>query len=144
RFCGYAEAVAGHPRAREGLSMVWASHACGSARSAQSFGAALKDHRALIFGQRASDTGISEISREKALKVLEQEDAQLPRATVLRCRVRYFTDGAILGSQEFVRSYVGAWQLEKKRKYPPKPNLLRGADWHGLATINGLRKQVFD
>ncbi|MGB0743108.1 MAG: hypothetical protein ACPGSB_01155 [Opitutales bacterium] len=55
----------------------------------------------------------------KALKVLDNEDALLPKATVLRCRVRYFTDGAILGSKEFVRAYVEAWQLEKKRKFPP-------------------------
>ncbi|MGB0743560.1 MAG: transposase, partial [Opitutales bacterium] len=79
----------------------------------------------------------------KALEVLEKEDALLPKATVLRCRVRYFTDGAILGSQEFVSGFVGAWQLGKKRKYPPRPNPLRGADWNGLATINRLRKQVF-
>lgn len=77
------------------------------------------------------------------MKVLEQEEALLPKATVLRCRVRYFTDGAILGSQEFVRGFVGAWQMEKGRKHPPKPNLLRGADWQGLATIHRLRKQVF-
>jgi len=62
---------------------------------------------------------------------------------VLRCRVRYFTDGAILGSQEFVRGFVGVWQREKGRKYPPKVNVLRGANWDGLATIQGLRKKVF-
>ena len=83
------------------------------------------------------------MSRKKALKVLEKADAVLPKATVLRCRVRYFTDGAILGSKEFVRGYAGAWQLAKGRKYPPKLNVLRGADWQGLATIQGLRKQVF-
>lgn len=33
--------------------------------------------------------------------------------------------------------------MEKPRKYPPKPNLMRRADWQDLATINGLRKQVF-
>jgi hypothetical protein len=105
--------------------------------------AALQAHRELIFGKRAADAGTSEMSRKKALKVLEKEDAVLPKATVLRCRVRYFTDGAILGSSEFVRGYAGAWQREKRRKYPPKPNLLRGADWQGLSTINGLRTQVF-
>ena len=164
RFCGYAEAVAGKLRAKEGLRAVWADYvgsgsvaatdraasgdaATGNAATAcletAPYRVALQAHRELIFGKRGSDAGISEMSRKKALKVLEQEDAVLPKATVLRCRVRYFTDGAILGSQEFVRGYVGAWQLEKNRKYPPKPNLLRGSDWEGLATINGLRKQVF-
>ena len=67
----------------------------------------------------------------------------LPSQLLLPAKLRYFTDGAILGSKEFVKGYVGAWQSEKKRKYPPKPNLLRGADWHDLATIQGMRKQVF-
>jgi REP element-mobilizing transposase RayT len=153
RFCGYAETVAGNKQARQGLRAIWADSAgraaaCLSTGSGSSdkhapYEVALQAHRELIFGKRATDAGLPEMSRKKALKVLEKEDALLPKATVLRCRVRYFTDGAILGSKEFVRGYVGAWQLEKKRKFPPKPNLLRGADWEGLATINGLKRQVF-
>jgi hypothetical protein len=133
RFCGYAEAVVGLARAREGLNRVWADYG----------GSALQCHRELIFGKHASDPGLSEFNREKALKILDEEDAILSKTAVLRCRVRYFTDGAILGSEAFVRSYIGAWQLEKKRKFPPKAKLLRGADWQDLAIINGLRKQVF-
>ncbi|MEM7672616.1 MAG: transposase [Verrucomicrobiota bacterium] len=133
RFCGYAEAVAGEQTAKRGLSLVWKDYN----------GSPLQAHRELIFGKRAADTGIPEMTRKKALKVLEEENAILPKATVLRCRVRYFTDGAILGSREFVGGYLGAWQLEKKRKSLPRPNLLRGAEWQGLATIQGLRKQVF-
>ncbi|MFU8848789.1 MAG: transposase, partial [Opitutales bacterium] len=123
---------------------VWADHAVRAAACEQaSYEGVLRAHRELIFGKRASDAGLPEMSRQKALKVLEQEDALLPKATVLRCRVRYFTDGAILGSQEFVRGFVEVWQMEKRRKYPLKPKLLRGADWQGLAIIQGLRKQVF-
>jgi REP element-mobilizing transposase RayT len=157
RFCGYAEAVAcsrpglGGPGesptsgqlARKGIGHIWAAYADGAAREELSAADALQMHRELIFGKWAGEAGLSEAARKKALKVLEQEDAILPRATVLRCRVRYFTDGAILGSTEFVRGFVGAWQMEKGRKYPPKVNPLRGADWQDLATIQGLRKQVF-
>jgi len=151
RFCGYAEAVAGNKLAKAGLALIWAAHADGSKRSRHSLAEALQSHRELIFGKRASDApsassgqaGLPEMSRKKVLKVLEQEDARLPKATVLRCRVRYFTDGAILGSREFVRGFVGAWQMEKGRTFPPKVNPLRGADWQDLATIQGLRKQVF-
>ncbi|MFO8026287.1 MAG: transposase [Opitutales bacterium] len=147
RFCGYAEAVArstgSGQAARQGIRYIWRAHADGSDRTRRSFAEAMQAHRELIFGKRAADAGLPEVSREKALKILEKEDAVLPKATVLRCRVRYFTDGAILGSKEFVRSVVGAWQLEKGRKYPPKPSLLRGADWQGLVTMQELRKQVF-
>ncbi|MFU8847680.1 MAG: transposase [Opitutales bacterium] len=144
RFCGYAEAVAGNQLGREGLRAIWADHAGRSAACEHApYEMVLRAHRELIFGKRAADPGLPAMSREKVLKVLEQEDAVLPKATVLRCRVRYFTDGAILGSQEFVRGFVGSWQLEKGRKHLPKPHLLRGADWEDLVIIQGLRKKVF-
>lgn len=92
-------------------------------------------HRALIFGQRASAPEISEMEHRIALKILEQQDALLPKSTGLLCRVRYFTDEAILGSQEFVRRFFEVWQIDKGRKYPPKVNRLRGADWQSLACI---------
>ena len=143
RFCGYAEAVIGNKLLRAGLSAVWSSYADGSSRAHASYEEALQMHRELIFGKRAAEAGISEMSREKALRVLEKENAMLPRTTVLRCRVRYFTDGAILGSAEFVRGFTGAWQRERERKYPPKVNSMGGTDWGDLAVIQGLRRQVF-
>jgi len=144
RFCGYAEAVAEVTGAMQGIRHIWGAYADGSERAKLSVAEALQMHRELIFGKRAGQAGLSEVAREQALKVLEQEDALLPKATVLRCRVRYFTDGAILGSHEFVRSFVCSWQREKGRKYPPKVNLLRGADWQDMATIQSLRKKLFE
>lgn len=144
RFCGYAEAVVGHEGARAGLRAVWGHHADGSARSGDViFRDALRSHRESIFGKRAGEVGLGESGRAKALKILEKENAILPRAAVLRCRVRYFTDGAILGSQAYVRGFVGHWQMEKGRKRPPKAHPLRGADWQDLSCIRGLRKSVF-
>mgnify|MGYP006291700467 CR=1 FL=1 len=131
RFCGYAEAVAGNAGAREGLCAVWAACKGAGTRKRGPYEVACQAHRELIFGKRAADAGLTEMSRKKALKVLEEEDAVLPKATVLRCRVRYFTDGAILGSREFVRGFAEDWQKGKGRKFPPKPNLLPGAEWEG-------------
>jgi hypothetical protein len=104
---------------------------------------ALQAHRELIFGTRGWEPGLSGAERKRVLDVLEDKGAMLPKATVLRCRVRYFTDGAIFGSKEFVRGYVEAWQLDKGRKRPPKVNELHGADWKGLTVIRGLRKEIF-
>ncbi|MGJ8639266.1 MAG: transposase [Opitutaceae bacterium] len=143
RFCGYAEALVGESKAEEGLKVIWAAYADGGLRKNVSKRVALQMHRELVFGKRASDTGISEISRNQALKILEKDNGQLPKATVLRCKVRYFTDGAILGSTEFVRGFTGAWQLERRRKHPPKVNQLKGSDWGDLAVIQGLRRHVF-
>ena len=142
RFCGYAEAVAGSSKAREGLSVIWSNFS--KATSVEdSSNRALSSHRQLMFGERAADPGIPERSRKKALEVLEKKDGVLPRSTVLRCRVRYFTDGAILGSREFVSGFVDIWQMEKGRKFPPKVNELIGANWGDLATIQSIRTWAF-
>ncbi|MFP4261548.1 MAG: hypothetical protein ACLFS1_10760, partial [Opitutales bacterium] len=58
---------------------------------------------------------------------------------------------AILGTQAYVRGLIELWQLERGRQYPPKANLLGGADWaageaaqgQDLACLRGLRKAVF-
>lgn len=133
RFCGYAEAVVGEKNALDGLRHIWADFDKD----------ALRSHRLLLFGKGGAASNKTTIDRAKMLKVLEQEDGVLPKTAILRCRVRYFTDGAILGSAEFVRSYTEAWQLERNRRYPPKVNAMRGADWGNLAVIQGLRRQVF-
>ena len=137
RFCGYAEAVAGVVDAKKGLIHIWSDH------GVKRIDSALRAHRLLIFGKHASGPGLPEMTRQRALKVLDKEDGQLPKATMLRCRVRYFTDGAILGSAEYVRGFTGAWQMERGRKHPPKVNAMRGSDWGDLAVIQSLRRQVF-
>ena len=143
RFCGYAEAVAGLERMRKGLAQVWADHLGKGSATAAARRRALQAHRSLIFGRHAAEPGLPELAREKALNVLNEQGGDLPKATVLRCRVRYLTDGAILGSEEFVRGFVDSWQRERNRKHPPKVHRLRGADWDGLAVIRGLRREVF-
>lgn len=137
RFCGYAEAVAGVVEAKRGLIKIWTDH------GAERIDSALRAHRSLIFGKRASESGLSEMTRKRALEILDQKDGELPKSVMLRCRVRYFTDGAILGSSEFVRGFTGAWQMERGRKHPPKVNTMRGTKWGDLAVIQGLRRQVF-
>ena len=137
RFCGYAEAVAGVVVAKRGLTAVWSDH--GARRS----DTALCAHRSLIFGKRASEPGLTEMTRQRALQVLDHDDGYLPKAVMLRCRVRYFTDGAILGSAEFVRGFTRAWQVGHSRKHPPKVNAIKGSDWGDLAVIQGLRRQIF-
>jgi hypothetical protein len=135
RYCGYAEAVAGLQEAREGLRAIWAAYDSDPLRA----------HRMLLFGKGMAPgtRGKSAIEREKALQVLEAGQGELSKTEMLRCRVRYFSDGAILGSREFVASYLETWQRAKQRKHPPKVNALQGSDWGDLAVIQGLRRRVF-
>jgi putative transposase len=125
------------PEAKRGMIHVWSDHGVKRVDSA------LRAHRMLIFGKHASGTGLSEMTRERALKILDHEDGHLPKTVILRCRVRYFTDGAILGSADFVRGFTVAWQRERGRKYAPKVSGMRGSNWGDLAVIQGLRRRVF-
>jgi hypothetical protein len=99
----------------------------------------------LIFGKGSSPWTHKGklIDEKKALKVLNGEQGQLSKSVVLRCRVRYFTDGAILGSAEFVRGFTGKWQEERGREHPPKEQSVGGSDWGDLKVIKGLRGKVF-
>ena len=64
-------------------------------------------------------------------------------SVVLRCRVRYFTDGAVLGSAEFVRKYAAQWQAGRGRRFPVAVNPARGAPWGDVAVVNAMRRAVF-
>jgi hypothetical protein len=107
RFSGYAEAVAGDSQAKRGLAFIWADSMKLKNQQDRShvFAEVLQAHRLLIFGKGASPWTHKGklITHETAVKVLEKEQGQLPKTVQLRCRVRYFTDGAILGSTEFYR-----------------------------------------
>ncbi len=106
---------------------------------------ALAAHRSLIFGKGASpwDCRGKRIDRATAERVLNEEGGELPMSVVLRCRVRYFTDGAVLGTAEFVRSYAAAWQAGRERRHPIKVHSARGAPWGDVAVVNALRRAVF-
>jgi REP element-mobilizing transposase RayT len=138
RFCGYAEAVAGHVPAGQGLLRVW----CDRLELPLSIERALQVHRLLLFGKggAACGPGVVSMDRAAAVQVLEREDGVLPRSMVLRCRVRYFTDGVILGSEEFVRGLAGS--VPRGRR-PLQVNGLKGAAWGDLSVLRSLRRQVF-
>jgi len=147
RWCGYAEAVAGVKRAQRGLARIWSTYADGSPRERNDtdLQSAQADHRSLIFGKGSSPWTCRGklIDRAAAERVLNKEKGELPLAAALRCRVRYFTDGAVLGTAEFARGHTGAWQSGCGRRFPAKVHRARGAPWGDLAVVNALRRQVF-
>jgi len=64
---------------------------------------------------------------------------KMPLRQVIRLRVRYFTDGAVLGGAAFVES-VYARHRERyglKRKTGARP--MEEADWEGLCVLRDLK-----
>jgi putative transposase len=69
---------------------------------------------------------------------------RLPLATVLRCRVRYFSDGAVLGGRAFVEGQLAAYRARTGRRQRTGVRLLPPMTaWGELATLRGLRRRAF-
>lgn len=134
RFCGYAEAATGAAEALCGLRRIWPNSKSGAA--------ALREHRTLLFGKGADSAKSKCLDRQGAIEVLEAGGV-LPMCDLLRCRVRYFTDGAVLGSPEFVRAFSQHRQEGRVREVPETGYPLKGADWDGLVVMNPLRRKIF-
>jgi hypothetical protein len=134
RFCGYADAVAGNRTAQRGLLTVtetasWSDAQAGYRQTLFGTGAGPRTHGRII--------ALAEFDRVIAA------GGRLPLATVLRCRVRYFNDSAILGTAAFVAAQLILLQ-KKLRLRPhraPRP-LPAFTDWGDLAALRGLRQNV--
>jgi len=68
------------------------------------------------------------------------QGGKLPMHVLLRCRVRYFSDGLALGSQDFVDKLFERYraQFGRKRKTGARP--MTFADWPlDMCTLRNLR-----
>jgi len=131
RWCGYAEALGGSKRARRGLCLAlglrvadWqADH--GESYRRLLLGQGIESGDESKGRQKGQDRPLRRgMARAKALAEL-REGKTLSKAELLRCRVRYFTDGLVLGSREFVeqafqerRSWFGTKRKTGARSLP--------------------------
>ena len=133
RFCSYAEAVAGSARARRGIASfhdetIW-----------RRIGPA---YRVSLF----VESGVTNSSKKKALdrETILRElrgGGRLPLAAVLRVRVRYFNDGAVLGSRAFVNTVFAEFRdrFGDRRESGARPIRGVGAALSGLCVARDLR-----
>ena len=139
RFCGYGEAVAAssenHP-ARRGLAAI-----CGPHRPWTEVHA---HYREALFGTGSGPKANAPAITPEAFENVLKQKGRLPLSTVLRCRVRYFTDGVVLGSQAYVQQNLSAYAQRHRRREKSTPRPLKPiADWGDLTTLRGLRNAVF-
>ncbi len=134
RFCGYAEAVAGSKSARHGLTSVIGASPWRDAHAA---------YRQFLFGAGAEPRDAAAAVSAEELERVVAAGGRLPLATVLRCRLRYFSDGAVLGSKAFVEKQLAAHRQKTGcRQRTAARALPVCTDWGGLATLGGLRKRA--
>ncbi|MCF6313897.1 MAG: hypothetical protein L3J39_15735 [Verrucomicrobiales bacterium] len=80
-------------------------------------------------------------SQAEVAEVLET-GGRLPVAVALRCRVRYFSDGAVLGSQRFVDEFFEGKRDQFGGKRKDGGRKMRGAQWGELRVLRDLRRDV--
>ena len=110
---------------------------------------ALETYRMFIFGEGGEaresleDDGRTTrggLSHESVKQVLEAR-GRLPLHEYAKCRVRYFTDGMVLGSREFVESIFEMYRARSARELR-KPGRVQGLE-DELYALRDLRRRVF-
>lgn len=97
------------------------------------------------------EIGIAKIRLRKGFKREDVEDVlakggKLSFGEALRCKVRYFTDGMVVGSQDFVNKvFKGSRShFSEKRKTGARP--IRGVKWEGvenrLCSMRELKEEI--
>jgi REP element-mobilizing transposase RayT len=144
RWSGYGEAMAGKRRAKEGLRRV-------VGMEDEGLSGALAAYRVLLYregteeGETIGEDGRpvrGALKREEVLKVL-QAKGRLGLGDYVKCRVRYFCDGAVLGSRGFVEEIFSrnrGWFGEKRKAGARR---MRGLEGLELFTVRDFKLNVF-
>ena len=146
RWCGYGEAMAGRKTAQQALQFI-AEAMTGREETPIK---ALELYRWRLFGQGEETEGTDEsgnplrrgFEREAVLKVIREKGLVTPSEYV-RCRVRYFADGAALGSREFVNGVFTQFRDRFSARRQSGARAMTGLASDALFTLRKLREAVF-
>ena len=135
RWSSYGEAIGGGAKgngktARAGLVRAWGAHKGMVADAALWSGEVSRAYRKMLMAHAVEKTSESidrdgslvrkttrkGISRDQSAK--EQRDGEIPIARMLQHRIRYFTDGAVIGSRIFVDDAFA----NSRSRFGPKRN----------------------
>ena len=142
RWSGYAEAVGQGGRSLDGLSKLFVY----SDLSRKEVLAQYRQHLYYDGARRVNQyTGAVTkpgFERKVVDKVLD-EGGELPLIQLLNCKVRYFSDGVVIGSKGFVEKMLD----EHRNEFSPMrrkrgANKMKKGDWGGLCTAGELRSTV--
>lgn len=154
RWCGYAEALSGRrgaKLAKDGLGLMLSESLQDPdfkhdwRRTAARYRMFLyEDGREVVADPVSGERGRRGFS-EADIEAVTAAQGAMPVQRVLRHRVRYFCDGAVLGTAEFVNG-VFEREQERRRRFGEKRTTgarrMRGADWGELRVLRDLQKNV--
>jgi putative transposase len=140
RYCGYAEAmVRGSEIALEGIRTLLSLPQTASREEIE------RAYRQLLNlkGAEGREDSPPAVESGKAQEIVEQEKCEPSLEERLRCKIRSFSDGVILGSRSFVEFH---WQRLKQRigqKCKSGPIALNILGPSGLWVLRKLRTRAF-
>jgi len=131
RFCGYAEAVAGNEHLREQLALVVGGRNWAETQDI---------YRLLLFSvgtiPKENKTCISMEAFEKVVA----EGGKIALGDLMRHRVKYMTEGAVLGSRIFVEKHLEAYRQKTGRRRNTPVRMLPPIEGVGvIAFLRGVR-----
>lgn len=135
RYCGYAEAIAKNSaQAKYGLQIALGLGTESSWKDAR------REYRKLLFrtGTDSSKAG-AVVDVAVAQKIVHQQQGEIPVAELLRCRIRYFTDGGILGSRAFVQEQFARCRQTVAPSQSDRGYRLRVKADHQIWVLRNLR-----
>ena len=135
RFSGYGEALGRGGLAREGLESLWPKE--------WGWKKGLAEYRKLLFGEayRAGHSKKKALD-PAAIKKVYEEGGKLSVAELLRLRVRYFTDGVVIGTRGFVEEIFGKHYQQHVPGRRSGARRMKGGNWGGLMSMRDLQKNV--
>src|ERR1700751_5698421 len=141
RYSGYAEAFAkGSLLARQGIKTSLGQPETISGKELSG------EYRKYLFvkGSFRSANKPPAFDLATAQCVVEEQNGEIPLPQRLLCRIRYFTDGVILGSQGFVESHFGRLKQKLGYKRHRAATSLTALGSPALWVLRDLRVRAFD
>ncbi len=140
RYSGYAEAIAtGSSTAVEGMRTILNLPQNADREEVQ------REYRKLLYlkGAAASENNPPAFDLAEAQKVVEQEKGELSLGERLRCKIRYLSEGVILGSRAFVEFHCQRLKEKLGYKRQSVPTALEILSPAGLWVFRKLRVRTF-
>ena len=139
RWCGYAEATSGVKVAQTGIKRLF-----GSLRD---YATSIRSYRLILYGIGYGTKGAVGKDqgriRAEVLAAIEKRDGRIPLSDLLLARVRYFTDGMVLGSETFVTQQFEHNREAFSARRKKAGRALHGNCWEGLHIMRDLQQRVY-
>ncbi len=147
RWSGYGEAMAGKKRARLGLQRVVQALLRGEE---ETLSRSMEIYRMHVYREGTEEREAVGIDGKTERGALKREDVlavinakgRLPLSEYMKCRVRYFCDGAVFGSSEFVEVVFQANRKRFGAKRQSGARRMRGVE-DALFSLRDLKVGVF-